>query len=49
MEKKLDSKAKNVLEYFVASGNAAECLIKAGYSDNYARDRNSFINEICRC
>lgn len=26
-------------EYFVASGNATQSAIKAGYSENYARDR----------
>lgn len=39
MEKKLTARQKMFCEYFVASGNATQSAIKAGYSDNYARDR----------
>lgn len=39
MEKKLTARQKMFCEYFVASGNATQSALKAGYSDNYARDR----------
>lgn len=39
MEKKLTARQKIFCEYFVASGNATQSAIKAGYSESYARDR----------
>lgn len=36
---KLNARQKAFCEYYVASGNATEAAIKAGYSKSYARDR----------
>lgn len=36
---KLNVRQKAFCEYYVASGNATESAVKAGYSENYARDR----------
>lgn len=36
---KLNARQKAFCEYYVASGNATDAAIKAGYSKSYARDR----------
>ena len=36
---KLNARQKAFCEYYVASGNATESAIKAGYSENYANKR----------
>ena len=36
---KLNAKQKAFCEFYVASGNATDAAIKAGYSKSYARDR----------
>lgn len=36
---KLNARQKAFCEYYVACGNATEAAKKAGYSENYARDR----------
>lgn len=36
---KLTARQKMFCEYYVASGNATQSAIKAGYSENYAKNR----------
>ena len=36
---KLNARQKSFCEFYVASGNATESAIKAGYSENYANKR----------
>ena len=36
---KLNARQKAFCEYYVASGNATDAAIKAGYSESYAKDR----------
>jgi len=36
---KLNARQKAFCEFYVASGNATDAAIKAGYSKSYARDR----------
>ena len=36
---KLNARQKSFCEFYVASGNATDAAIKAGYSESYAKDR----------
>ena len=48
---KLNARQKAFCEYYVASGNATEAAIKAGYSETYSKTRTNVLLqnvEICR-
>lgn len=48
---KLNARQKAFCEYYVASGNATEAAMKAGYSETYSKTRTNVLLhnvEICR-
>lgn len=48
---KLNTRQKSFCEFYVASGNATESAIKAGYSETYSKTRTNVLLqnvEICR-
>ena len=48
---KLNARQKSFCEFYVASGNATESAIKAGYSETYSKTRTNVLLqnvEICR-
>ena len=48
---KLNARQKSFCEYYVASGNATDAAIKAGYSETYSKTRTNVLLqnvEICR-
>ena len=48
---KLNARQKAFCEYYVASGNATDAAIKAGYSETYSKTRTNVLLqnvEICR-
>lgn len=47
---KLNTRQKAFCEFYVASGNATESAVKAGYSESYAKDRiHSLMKNIGIC